>query len=87
MKVEFSFPKGRDTKILAFADVTVGEGCYRPRIPSGRRRERSVRGRSFEAGEGQRRTEILETGHVREPRDQRSLARRPSRELQAVERG
>ena len=26
MKVEFSFPKGRDTKILAFADVTVGEG-------------------------------------------------------------
>ena len=26
MKVEFSFPKGRDTKILAFADVTIGEG-------------------------------------------------------------
>ncbi len=26
MKVEFSSPKGRDTKILAFADVTIGEG-------------------------------------------------------------
>ena len=26
MKAEFSSPKGRDTKILAFADVTIGEG-------------------------------------------------------------
>jgi len=26
MKVDFSAPKGRDTKILAFADVTVTEG-------------------------------------------------------------
>ena len=26
MKVQFSAPRGRDTKILAFADVTIAEG-------------------------------------------------------------
>ena len=26
MKVEFSAPRGRDTKILAFADVTIADG-------------------------------------------------------------